>query len=344
MNAFIKAISYYLPDKIVTNEELLRLFPEWSVEKVSAKIGVDARHVSAPNETAADMAIKAAEKLFDTHEELRSKIDFILFCTQSPDFKLPTTACLIQECLGLSSNIGALDYNLGCSGYVYGLAMAKGLIMANIACNVLLLTAETYTKYIHPSDKGNRSLFGDGAAATVISTEGWAQIENFVLGTDGTGGENLIVKAGGSRFPQLSEMLNYDDGGYLKAPDFLYMNGSEIFNFTLKAIPPLVKAVIEKNHLDRNNIDYYIFHQANKFMLNTIRKICDLPKDKFYINLQNTGNTVSSTVPIALVDCVKNNKLSTCSNILLAGFGVGYSWGACILKIDGYGDSVVEKI
>ena len=145
------------------------------------------------------MAIKAAEKLFSEYQIDRSIIDFIMLCTQSPDYYLPTSACIIQNKFGLSTNIGAIDFNLGCSGFVYGLAMAKGLIKAGIAKNVLLLTSETYTKFIHEGDKSNRTIFGDAAAATLISTDGYAAIEEFDLGTDGNGSENLIVRNGGLR-------------------------------------------------------------------------------------------------------------------------------------------------
>ncbi len=179
MKAFIKAISYYLPEKILTNEDLVKEFPEWTVEKIASKVGVTERHIVAENETASDLAVKAAETLFTEHNIDRSTIDFVLLCTQSPDYYLPTSACLIQDRLGLRTSIGALDYNLGCSGFVYGLSLAKGLIAGNIASNVLLITAETYTKHIHPKDKGNRTIFGDGAAATLVSTQGFAEIGNF---------------------------------------------------------------------------------------------------------------------------------------------------------------------
>ena len=199
MKAFIKAISYFLPQKVVTNDDLVKEFPEWTVDKIAGKVGVTERHIAAETETAADMATQAAKKLFAEHGIDRSTIDFVLFCTQSPDYFLPTSACIIQNNLGLSTSCGALDFNLGCSGFVYGLSVAKGLIAGGIASNVLLLTAETYSKHIHPKDKGNRTIFGDAAAATLVSTNGFASIENFSLGTDGRGAENLIVKKGGQK-------------------------------------------------------------------------------------------------------------------------------------------------
>jgi len=209
--SFINAISYYLPSEIVTNEDLINEFPEWSVEKVATKIGITQRHVVQKNETATDLATRAAEKLFAEHNINRSIIDYVLFCTQSPDYFLPTSACLIQNRLGLSTSCGALDFNLGCSGFVYGLSLAKGLIVSGIATNVLLLTSETYSKYLHPKDKVNRTIFGDAAAATFISTEGFAEIGQFSLGTDGRGAENLIVKTGGLREPNERNDLHFDE-------------------------------------------------------------------------------------------------------------------------------------
>lgn len=331
MNAFIKAISYYLPERVVTNEELLQEFPEWSVDKVAAKVGVNLRHLAGEDETAGDMAEKAAKRLFSESDIDPKSIDFLLLCTQSPDYFLPSTACLLQEKLGLRTDIGAFDYNLGCSGCVYGLAVAKGLIAAGIAKNVLVLTAETYNKYLHPSDKSNRSIFGDGAAACLVSTDGFAEIGEFALGTDGSGANNLIVKTGGSRYKFATGLSITDEEGHIWYDDYLYMNGGAIFNFTLEAVPAMMRQVFEKNQLEKEDIDYFVFHQANKFMLNTIRKVCVLPKDKFYINLENTGNTVSSTVMIGLKDCLDNNTIKPGMKVMVAGFGVGLSWGGCML-------------
>jgi len=330
--AFIKAISYYLPKKVVTNEELVKEFPEWSVEKVAQKVGVDSRHLAAENETAGDMAEKAARKLFEEYQIDPKSIDFLMLCTQSPDYFLPSTACLLQDRLGIPTSAGAFDYNLGCSGCIYGMAMAKGLIAAGIAKNVLLLTAETYNKYLHPSDKSNRSIFGDGAAACLISTEGFAEIGEFSLGTDGSGANNLIVKTRASRQKEATGKFVEDDEGHVWYDDYLYMNGGAIFNFTLDAVPAMMKEILKMNKLEKNQIDYYVFHQANKFMLNTIRKVCVLPKDRFYVNLTTTGNTVSSTVLIGLKDCIDNRTIAKGDKVMISGFGVGLSWGGTILR------------
>lgn len=332
MKVYIKALSYYLPERIVTNAELLKDFPEWSVDKVTAKVGVTSRHLAADNETAGDLAEKAARRLFEEYGISPSEIDFLLLCTQSPDYFLPSTACLLQHRLGIPVTSGAFDYNLGCSGCIYGLAVAKGLVSAGIARNVLLLTAETYSKYLHPSDKSNRSIFGDGVAACLISTDGFAEIGDFVCGTDGSGAENLIVKTGASKQRKPTGIFKEDEEGHTWYDDYLYMNGGAIFNFTLETVPVLVRQLLDKSGSQKEEIDYFIFHQANKFMLNTIRKVCVLPKEKFYVSLENTGNTVSSTVLIGLKDCLLNGTIKAGMQVVVAGFGVGLSWGGTILK------------
>lgn len=321
--AFIKAINYYLPEKVVTNEELLKKFPEWSVDKVAAKVGIDSRHVADENETAGDLAEKAARKLFEEHNIDPKSIDFLLLCTQSSDHFLPSTACILQDRLGIPTTAGAFDYNLGCSGCIYGMAVAKGLIAGGIAKNVLLLTAETYNKYLHPSDKSNRSIFGDAAAACLISTEGIAEIGEMSLGTDGSGAKHLIVETGAARHKAATGKQTTDDDGHIRRDDYLYMDGSAIFNFTLDAVPAMMKDILAKNEMVKENIDYYVFHQANKFMLNTIRKVCVLPKDKFYVNLNETGNTVSSTVMIGLKQCLDAGTITPGMKVMVAGCWCG---------------------
>lgn len=326
--AYIKDIAYYLPEKILTNEQIAQAFPEWSAEKVANKVGITERHIAADDETAADMAYHAAENLFSQGVD-RNAVDFIILCTQSPDYMLPSSACILQDRLGLSKNCGAFDFNLGCSGYEYGLAIAKGLIVANIAKNILLLTAETYTKYIHELDKGNRTIFGDGASATLVSTEGFAEIGEVVVGTDGSGAENLIVRSLGSRHKDLMNNAQVDEDGNIVSGDHLYMHGGNVFNFTADVVPPMVEELLEKSHLKQDEVDLWVFHQANKYMINYLRKLLDIDKDKFYIYMQTVGNTVSSTIPIALCEARKEDRLH--GNILLAGFGVGLSWGGVML-------------
>jgi len=332
MKTYIKALAYTLPENEITNEQLVKEFPEWSVDKIADKVGINTRFVASENETSSDLAVKAAEKLFLENPSINKEdIDFVLFCTQSPDYFLPTSACIIQNKLGLPTTCGALDFNLGCSGYIYGLSLAKGLILGGIANNVLLLTGETYSKYLHPKDKGNRTIFGDAGSATLISTEGFAEIGNFSLGTDGKGAENLIVKTGGLRCKNPMNDLTFDEKANPTSSDYLYMNGSEIFNFTIEAVPELVKNTLLKNKLTNDEIEGFVSHQANKFMLNFLRKKLKINEEKFHYYMSEVGNTVSSTVPIVLYEKLKNGELH--GNILLGGFGVGYSWGGCVINI-----------
>ena len=315
MNCRISANEYYLHENIRTNSDIEAICPDFKAEKIKKKVGISSRHIAATNETALDLAEKACRKLF--HDYNAEKIDFILLCTQSPDYKLPTSACILQDRLGLNKNIGALDFNLGCSGFIYGLSLAKGLISSGTAEHVLLVTAETYSRYIAPDDKGNMSIFGDAAAATIIETSSKSGIGVFELGTNGGGYKNLIVEKGGSRNKCL--------GG---ATETLFMDGPEIFNFTLEEVPGLVERVLNKNKFNMESIDYFIFHQANKYMLKTLQNLMNIPDEKFHIELEHTGNTVSSTIPIALKQAEEAKKISPGNHILLAGFGVGYSYGA----------------
>ena len=318
----ISEIETYFPEKKVTNEDLQKEFPEWSPEKIFNKVGVKQRYTASAEETVLELAVKASEKLLKKID--KNEIDFILFCTQSPDYHLPTTACILQDRLGLRKNIGALDFNLGCSGFVYGLSIAKGLIATGAAQNILLVTAETYTKYLRKSDKSNRTIFGDGAAATLIQKDETKENFQFILGTDGSGYDNLIVRNGGGR-----NRINKED----EVGNCLYMNGQNIFIFTIEKIPILVKEILEKNNLTEKDVDYYIFHQANAHILRRQREILEIPEEKFYINLEKYGNTVSSTIPIALKDALETGKVKRGQKIMLIGFGVGLSWGATIVEL-----------
>lgn len=304
-------IAYVLPDELLTNHDLVKLYPEWTEDKIYSKTGIRCRHVAGRGQGALDLAERACKALLQKENIDPSEIDFILLCTQSPKYRLPSSACILQHRLGVSTNAGALDYDLGCSGFVYGLAMAKGLVAAGMAKNLLLITAETYTKYIDEKDKSTRTIFGDGAAATLVDRSVCDAIGSFSFGTDGSGAEKLILKDGAC----------------------LYMDGPEIFSFTLDVVPKTIDDVCAKNGLSRDDIDLYVFHQANKFMLDTIRKVNFLPRDKFYVNLEDTGNTVSSTIPIALKRAEAEGRLKQGMKVMIVGFGVGLSWGGTIISM-----------
>ena len=331
MKAFIKAINYALPVGVLTNEQVAAMFPEWTVEKIEKKLGIKQRHITAENETASDIAVKAAEKLFETSGIDRSEIDYLIFVTQSPDYHLPTTACVIQKRMGLSHNLTSIDVNLGCNGFVVGLSLAKAVILAGQAKNVLLLTGETYSKYLHAREKSNRTLLGDGASATVVSTDGIAEIGEFVIGTDGDGADNLIVKTGGARHLKPANDLEFDDFGNPRSSDNLYMDGPAILNYSLDFLTSLVNEVLMKNGVSLDDIDLHVYHQANIFLANLERKTLRIAPEKYYVSIENTGNTVSSTIPIALCEAMKDGKLTEGMKVLSIAQGLGYTWGGMVL-------------
>jgi 3-oxoacyl-[acyl-carrier-protein] synthase III len=319
LKSYIKAIDFHLPENTLSNANLQERFPEWDEQKITDKLGISTRHIAAENQTALDLAVAAAEKLFEKSGIGKAEIDFVLFCTQSPDYLLPTSACIIQNTLGLPKSCGALDFNLGCSGYVYGLALANGLLATNAASNVLLLTSDTYSKFIDPFDKSNLAIFGDAGTATIVSNSGMLEIGKFVFGTDGSGSDKLI-------FPNSACRVDVNQN---KA---LVMDGSAVFNFTLDAVPNLVRDVLSLNSFCIQDISLFIFHQANSFMLETLRKVCGIQNHQFYCNMAATGNTVSSTIPIALSQLLNSQKIVSPMTLLLAGFGVGYSWAGTVVK------------
>ena len=340
MYAAIRAIEYHLPEAVVTNEDLVRDFPDWTMSKIAHKTGIHQRHIADEGQCASDLAVIAAEKLFSSGVCSRDQIDYLLFCTQSPDYLLPTTACILQDRLGLPTHIGALDFNLGCSGFVYGLSLAKGLVETGQAKGVLLLTGETYSKHMHQADRSVRALFGDAAAATLIEersatpedTVPW--IGPFVFGTDGRGKENLILSRGGMRQAKQVDPLPPTEttSDSERFPNHLYMNGPEIFTFTLEAVPPAVEELLKRSGQTLDSIDLFVFHQANRFMLEHLRTRLEIPADKFVLALGDCGNTVSATIPIALKEARLKGQLTDNQRIMLVGFGVGYSWGATLIR------------
>lgn len=327
--AYIKALTYFLPEETIDNHQLESEIG--GIELVAKTAGVDYRRKAAVNETASDMAVKAANILFQKYKIEPESIDFLIYCTQSPDYFMPSTSCIIQDKLKIPTTAGAFGFDLGCSGYVYGLAIANSFVDSGLAKNVLLLTADTISKYMHKQDK-NRLLFGDASSATLIAKEGIAEIGKFERGTDGSGFEHIIIRNGANRHRNLTNINWTDENGNTHYEDYFDMNGEAIFNFTIDRIPILIKKCLEVNNISQENVDYYVFHQANKYMLNTIRKLNKLPKDSFFIDLSDTGNTTSTTVPIGLVKSIESDNIKKGMNVMVAGFGVGLSWAATILK------------
>lgn len=329
MKAYITKIEYVLPENKVDNPK----------NRLTKKTGISSRHICKDDEIASDLAFRAAEKLLGNEID-RKSIDFLILCTQSPDYYLPTTACILQDKLGLSTDCGAFDYNLGCSGYIYGLSMAKGLIESGQAENVLLLTAETYSKYINPKDNAVYPLFGDAATATLV--KGYAEeesgLEGFVLGTNGAGHQNLIVPVGGmkNRDAETEFEETTDEYGNYRTNRNLYMHGSAISDFALDVVPKTVDKILLKTGMKKTDIDYYVFHQANKFMLQFLQMKCDLLDYPYWNDVKEYGNTVSCSIPIALVDMIRANQDKKVNKVMSIGFGVGLSWGGCVIDISKY--------
>lgn len=334
--AYIEDIAVHFPERVLTNHVLAEIYPDWSAQKILEKTGISERRIAGENETAGDLAFHAALNLFERGSIAASDVDFIILCTQAPDYVLPTTACILQDRLGISRSAGALDINLGCSGFVYGLSLAKGLIETGAARCVLLLTADTYSKYIHPLDKSVRTLFGDAAAATAVIAKEADQesIGPFVFGTDGGGAKNLIVEAGLYRTPKsdhTSKELR-DESGNVRTPENLYMNGAEVMAFSLKEVPKAANALLDKACKSKDSIDFFVLHQANKFMLDALRKKLNVAEHKLPILMADCGNTVSSTIPIALFKLRDKGTVMRGHQVMLIGFGVGYSWAACLVN------------
>jgi 3-oxoacyl-[acyl-carrier-protein] synthase-3 len=327
-----------VPEQVLTNEDLAAQFSGWTAEKILEKTGIRERRIAAPGETAVDLAYQAARKLLDSGVEGAGEVDFVILCTQAPDYILPTSACILQDRLGLPTSVGALDINLGCSGYVYGLSLASGLIASGAARNIMLVTADTYSKYIHAGDKSVRTLFGDGAAATLVSACGdgdCSRIGPFVFGSDGSGAKQLIVEAGAFRLPASAETCveQSDRHGNVRSPQNLFMNGGEVLTFTLREVPRVYRAMLDRSGTVPEEYDHVILHQANKFMIDALQKKLGLPDDKVPRRYEEIGNTVSSTIPFVLAGLQERGQLSAGARIMLIGFGVGLSWAAATITI-----------
>ncbi len=324
-SASIGPIAVYLPEKVEDNAQLAAEFPKWNMDLIYKKTGIRVRHVAAADQCASDLGVAAAEKLFAQHQIDRRSIDFLLFCTQTPDYPLPTTACLIQDRLGLPTSIGALDFNLGCSGFVYGLSLADGLIRSGAARRVLLITAETYSKYIDPTDRSLRTIFGDGAAATLIEAGRQPSLGSFIFGTDGRGAHALMVTKGGAR-PAADALQPQKRKRW---PSSLYMDGPELVKFTLDVVPPLVDRLLFETQWTRRDVDMYLVHQATFFMLEHLRARLRLDQERIPVALEEYGNTVSSTIPLLIHDLRAAGRLRPGKQTLLVAFGVGLSWAGC---------------
>jgi 3-oxoacyl-[acyl-carrier-protein] synthase-3 len=319
MNYKIKATEYYLPERIIDNKYLHEM-AGIDIDFLENKVGIKQRHIAADDESTSDMATKAAMMLIERNNLNTDFIDLLILCTQNPDYKLPATACIVQNNLQLKTSSIAFDINLGCSGFIYSLVIAGNFLKTRLAKWGMIIMADQYSKIIDYKDKNTASLFGDAASASLVEpcadSEG---VIDTIFGTDGSNADKLIV---------------YNSGVALNPEKnkFLYMDGREIFKFSVQVVPTSVNEILKKNNLKIANIRYFIFHQANKYMLNEIQKRLNISDSQMVIDLEYYGNTVSSTIPIAYKNILVQKTLRKNDLIIFCGFGVGLSWGTILYR------------
>lgn len=333
MGSKISKIEYVTGSIPIGNEDFIENYPDYNFKKFERFVGIKKRYKIDSKESSLTLAISAVKKLLDHAPEYQFKIDFLILCTQSPEHPLPTTACLVQDKCGLRNSIGALDINLGCSGYTYALSLANSLVASKTARTVLIVTTETYSRYVHQEDLINQLIFSDAASATIVEYCDEERIGKSVFGTDGSGGKNLIVENNFFTKNPNAKTKTYSKKN-LYTDNHLYMNGSEVYNFTLEKIPLLLHEIIAVNNLRINEINKIILHQANEFLIKSVLEKAEIAQEKNYMYLEEIGNTVSSTIPIALHEYLRFRKKEQINEIiLLAGFGVGLSWSGLTIKI-----------
>ena len=322
MKIAIKAIENYLPSYIEDGSSLKKDNPDWCIEDIEEKTGILYRHIAGADQSATDLAEIAAQRIFASGVK-KEEVEFLILITQSPEYPLPSSACILQDRLGLKKTCLAFDVNLGCSGFIYGLALGGALIQSGFGNKGLLICSDTYTKYIEKSDRTCRPIFSDGASAVLLTSSNRNIIWPFEMGTDGSGFRNLIVT---------SDELHTHDRKSLNGR--LFMDGAKLFMFTMAMVPKCVNALLEKSGKKIGDIDLFIFHQASRLVMDNIIRRLKLPDEKVFINYHRVGNTVSASLPIAIKDALDQNRIKNGDLVFLMGFGVGYSWGGCLVQWD----------
>lgn len=332
----IQAIGCALPDREVTNEDLDRANPSWRMDLVAELTGIHSRRVTADDETAFDLSVRACEDLFARGSVDPSAIDAILCCTQSPDYPGTGNSFLLHDRLGLGDEVLAFDFDLACSGFVYGLGIADSLARSGAASRILLVTGDTPTKGMNPGDRSTRVLFGDGAAAAYVSADDAAggRIVASELRTHGSAFRYAYTPAGGARNPHGSETKREaaDESGNVRAAEDYHMKGTELWGFVASVVPRHVEQFLAKHALTFEQIDLVVFHQASKMILDTLTKALAIPRDKVFSRMSDVGNLSATSIPFALRAALDEGAIQPGNRVLLSAFGAGISYGSAIVE------------
>ncbi len=335
MGTVLNAIEYFLPESIVTNDDLKRENPDWNMEAVEAKTGVLKRHIANQNETAFDLSKRLCDKVLAKNPFYFKNTDGVIYCTQSPDYIMPPNSCLLHDYLNLPDTVFAYDFNLACSGYVYGLAMAHGFIKSGLSRKIVLINADTYSKFINKRDRSTRVLFGDGASITTVEkSESKTGIIDIDLATSGKNFRKFFIPAGGCRLPNsaMTTTEGADEKGNTRSQKDIYMDGIGVWAFINSVVPTQIQNILMRNKLTFSDINLFIFHQASKFTLDSLVKLLKIDRDRVFVNIAEIGNTVSASIPIALKDAIDLGKISDGDKVLLSGFGVGMSYATMLIE------------
>lgn len=303
--------------------------------------GIRERRVAPASMTCSDLCYEAAS---DIIKRYGNDIDALIFVTQSPDYYLPASAVILQERLGISKNCIAFDINLGCSGYVYGLSVASGLLQGGYLKKILLLAGDKSTLSTHYDDKSAYPLFGDAGTATLLEYDAEGDPWHFNLQSDGSGKNAIIIEHGHSRHPydESSDAIEEVEPGVKRTKKNLALNGIDIFNFALREVAPNINTLYEWSGADKENTDYVVFHQANRLINESVRKKLKMPAEKVPYSIDVYGNTSSASIPLTICHALKEQVAGSPKNMLLSGFGVGYSWGSVLLDTKGIYTNVIE--
>lgn len=333
--AQLRDIAIALPDQVVTNDDLLATISPDKRALMVRHTGVLKRHVAKTEETALDLGEEACRKLFTKYPDLPARVDALIFCTQSADYLLPSNACVLHGRLGLPDTVAAFDLPHACSAYIYAISLVQALIASGAKNHVLVVTADTYSKYIHPQDRSTRLLFGDGAAVTWFAPgDSSGGIMDVVCGTDGRHFDKFWVPAGGCREPLNDALRRHetrDSSGNVRSRADIHMAGRDMFSFVSSRIPAHVRGVLARNDLTVESIDRFVFHQASGVILDSLTQLLDLDPTRVIRHLDDIGNTVSASIPLALRAALDDGRICANQRVLLCGFGAGLSWGSALL-------------